>query len=51
MKHTTDTERIDWLEDNPRLAVRIMEAEHKAMLYGHMLRQRIDEAMKEEIEK
>lgn len=42
----SDLVRIDWMEDNPALAIAVLEQERDAVFSGHMLRQRIDDAMK-----
>jgi hypothetical protein len=42
----SDLQRLDWMEDNPTKAIAVLKAERDAMMSGHMLRQRIDEAMK-----
>ncbi len=40
----TDLQRLDWMEDYPEKAIAVLMEENNSMI-GHMLRQRIDEAM------
>jgi hypothetical protein len=42
----SDSQRIDWMEDSPERAMEVMREHCDAKWNTHMLRQRIDEAMK-----
>ncbi len=46
-KAISDYERLDWMEDYPEKAIFVLEREAESLSkgYGHMLRERIDEAM------